>query len=43
MSVGGDELRKENSRLKELAAETILEKRLVKKGVRSYDSDEVNR
>jgi transposase len=33
-------LRKENARLKELVAETILENRVLKKNVTGYDSDE---
>ncbi len=33
-------LRKENARLKELVAETILENRVLKKSVTGYDSDE---
>ena len=33
-------LRKENARLKELVAETILENRMLKKSVTGYDSDE---
>jgi transposase len=35
-------LRKENSRLKELVAETLLENRVLKKSVTGYDSDEVD-
>lgn len=35
-------LRKENARLKELVAETILENRVLKKSVTGYDSDEVD-
>ena len=33
-------LRKENARLKELVAETLLENRVLKKSVTGYDSDE---
>ena len=35
-------LRKENARLKELVAETLLENRVLKKSVTGYDSDEVD-
>jgi transposase len=35
-------LRKENSRLKDLVAETLLENRVLKKSVTGYDSDEVD-
>ena len=35
-------LRKENARLKELVAETILENRVLKKSVTGYDSDEAD-
>jgi len=35
-------LRKENARLKELVAETLLENRVLKKSVTGYDSDEAN-
>ena len=35
-------LRKENSRLKELVAETLLENRVLKKSVTGYDSDEAD-
>ena len=35
-------LRKENARLKELVAETILENRVLKKSVTGFDSDEVD-
>ena len=35
-------LRKENARLKELVAETLLENRVLKKSVTGYDSDEAD-
>jgi hypothetical protein len=35
-------LRKENARLKEVVAETLLENRVLKKSLTGYDSDEAD-